>query len=118
MFAEVLKQYTARIPVTLPDALCEGDCTTEVIGPGWDIECSQSEQPYRLATYEEIQELASDENTFQNGTQRPNSTYSGPENVQTVFEVLIEYNFTFSDVEEVADEGGRLVSCNDLQIHI
>lgn len=111
MFAEVLRQYTNRVSVTLPDALCEGNCTAEVIAPGWDIECSQSEHPYRLATYEEMQELGSDGNMFQNGTVRPNSTYSGPEEVQTVFEVLVGYNYTVGDVEEVADQGGRQVSC-------
>jgi hypothetical protein len=110
MFAKVLQQYTNRVSVTLPDALCDGNCTAEVIGPGWDIECSQSEKPYRLATYEEIQELASDENTFENGTVRPNSTYHGPVNVQMVFEVLVGYNFTASDIEKVADVGGRQVS--------
>jgi hypothetical protein len=110
MFADVLQQYTNRVSVTLPDALCDGNCTAEIIGPGWDVECSQSERPYRLATYEEIQELASDANTFENGTVRPNSTYDGPENVQTVFEVLVGYNFTASDIEEVADVGGRQVS--------
>jgi hypothetical protein len=110
MFAEVLQQYTNRVSITLPDALCEGNCTAEVIAPGWDIECSQSSHPYRLATYDEIQELASSDNTFENGTQRPNSTYSGPENVQTVFEVRVDYNFTASDIEEVADVGGRQVS--------
>lgn len=117
MFAEVLQQYTNRVSVTLPDALCEGNCTAEIMGPGWDVECSQSERPYRLATYEEIQELASDANTFENGTVRPNSSYSGPPNVQTVFEVLVGYNFTASDVEEVANVGGRQVSCEHLRLH-
>ena len=116
MFAEVLRQYTNRVFVTLPDALCEGNCTAEVIAPGWDIECSQSEHPYRLATYDEMQELASEENMFQNGTVRPNSTYSGPEEVQTVFEVLVGYNYTVGDVEEVADQGGRQVSYKHLRL--
>jgi hypothetical protein len=110
MFAEVLQQYTNRVSVTLSDTLCEGNCTAEIIGPGWDVECSRSERPYRLATYEEIQDLASNANTFENGTVRPNSTYDGPENVQTVFKVLVDYNFTASDIEEVADVGGRQVS--------
>jgi hypothetical protein len=106
----VLQQYTNRVPINLPRALCEGNCTAEVVAPGWDIECSQSEQPYRLATYEEQQELASAENTFNNGTERPNSTYSGPDQVLTVFEVLVEYNFTLSEREDVADMGGMQVS--------
>ena len=118
MFAEVLQQYTNRVSVTLPDALCDGNCTAEVIGPGWDIECSQSEKSYRLATYEEIQELASDENTFENGTVRPNSTYNGPDNVQTAFKVLVGYNFTTSDTEEVANLGGRQVSCRHPGLYI
>lgn len=108
MFAEVLRQYTNRVSVTLPDALCEGNCTAEVIAPGWDIECSQSEHPYRLATNDEMQELASDENMFQNGTERPNSTYSGPEEVRIVFEVLVGYNYTVGDMRRSQTrEGGR-----------
>ena len=98
------------MPITLAGALCEGNCTAEVIGPGWDIECSKSEQPYRLATYNEQQELASADNTFSNGTERSNSTYSGSDEVLTVFEVLVEYNFTLSEREEVANMGGMQVS--------
>jgi hypothetical protein len=54
---------------------------------------------------------------FENGTMRPNSSYSGPENVQTVFEVLVGYNFTASDTEEVSDVGGRQASCEHEGIH-
>lgn len=115
IFAKVLQQYTNRISVTFPDAVCKGNCTAEILAPGWDIECSQSQRPYRLATYYESQESFLEENMFKNGTQRPNSTYSGPKVRQTVFEVLVEYNMSLSDTAEDAYLEGVQVSCKHSQ---
>lgn len=83
VFAEVFKKYTNHAPVILPNALCEGNCMVEVLGPRWDIKCSRSQEPYRLSTCEE--KLAS---VFENETRRPDSTYSG---AQEVFEGLVDY---------------------------
>jgi hypothetical protein len=49
-------------------------------------------------------------NAFSNGTQRPNSTYSGPDIEQTVFNVEVGYNFTLSEIEEVANAAGVQVN--------
>jgi hypothetical protein len=52
----------------------------------------------------------SSDNAFSNGTQRPNSTYSGPDIERTVFKVEVAYNFTLSEIEEVANAAGVQVN--------
>ena len=95
LFAKVLQQYTNRNPVVFPASLCDASCEIDVQAPGWDIDCSTSEEPYRLANYFESMESYKSSNEFSNGTQRPNSTYDGPKVTQTVFDVKSIYNYTY-----------------------
>ena len=93
LFAKVLQQYTNRDPILFPNGTCIGSCHLEVIAPGWDIDCTETTTPYRLATYYEQQ--AYYESAYSNGTAMKNSTYDGPKVIQTVFDVDVVYNYTY-----------------------
>jgi hypothetical protein len=70
----------------MPGSLCTGDCEVDVIRPEWDVERFLSEKRYQTATYANQQRNWSDTNMFSNGTVRTNSTYNGPNLIQTVFD--------------------------------
>lgn len=98
LFAKILQGYTNREPVTFSNSTCIGDCEATAIAAGWDVDCHTSTDPYRLATPEETSERNSLQNSFLNGTARPNSTYTGPDTSQTVFKVEVELlNLQVSD---------------------
>ncbi|KAL5331841.1 hypothetical protein ACEPPN_001379 [Leptodophora sp. 'Broadleaf-Isolate-01'] len=41
-FLPVVQSYSAREPILLGYTGCNGTCTTEIIGPGFDVECAES----------------------------------------------------------------------------
>lgn len=92
VFAKVLRQYTNRDPILLPNGTCTGICKLEIIGPGFDIECTERTEPYILASIPQGQ-LAEGQ-TSSNGTLKKNSTYHGPKIEQTVFDINVVYNTT------------------------
>lgn len=78
-------------PIKFPMDSCDGVCETEIIGPGWDIECKQTSRDQRLATYSEAMDAAIWP-LYRNGTRRPpNSTYDGPPPKQRTFSVDLYY---------------------------
>lgn len=95
LFAKVLQQYTDRDPIRFPENLCVGSCELEIIAPGWDIQCTKFQEPYRLATYYDAEDYFN--------SQEKNMTYHVPRITQTVFHVQNEYNW--SDVGYSADTG-------------
>lgn len=90
----------------------------EITAPGWDVECSITEEPYHLADYDQQQEASSTENIFSNGTVRPNSTYDGPKVVQTVFQTSVILNYTLSDFEHLKGQGAVQVCASSLPCEV
>jgi hypothetical protein len=120
VFAKVLQQYTNRDPILFPAGTCNGNCEVEVSASGWDIECSNTSEPQRLATYFELEDYYKNGNTFGNGTQRSNSTYDGPKPVQTVFDVKSIFNYTYGSTGimfQGYDIGSYVsVECSDVHL--
>lgn len=108
LFAKVLQQYTNREPIYFPNETCVGECQIEVLAPGWDIDCSETTEPYELAPTVDAQ-------AAQNGGQLPNSTYHGPKKVQTMFKTEVIYNYTLSNIERLGNHGAMQVSQRGLR---
>lgn len=80
LFSTVLQQYNGRQPITLPEFGCKGKCELMVEAPGFDIDCSSWNSPYRLMSTSELVQWIG------------NDSYHGPAQVQSMFAM----NVTFS----------------------
>lgn len=50
-FADVVKNYQSRTDMQLDATGCEGVCNTNVLAPGFDVECTEGTQPYNLSIW-------------------------------------------------------------------
>lgn len=89
LFSNVLQQYNNRTPIELPGTGCIGDCRSEIVAPGWDIDCVESTEPYRLIDYNELMAYEATLHPANNGTtEKSNGSYHGPAWKQTTFSVV------------------------------
>lgn len=115
LFAKVLQQYTNREPILFPNETCIGECQIEIVAPGWDVDCSETTEPYILATMQDGEDYSDQTSLFPNGTVQ-NSTYNGPTFDQTVFRTEVVYNYTLSNIERLGNHGAMQVSQNPFAI--
>lgn len=71
-----MQDYGARNPISFPQST-PGTITMDILGPGWDIMCTNGSSPYQLMSTEDWIESYDDETN--------NMTYQGPAQVQTMF---------------------------------
>lgn len=93
-FSEVVRQYQARQPIKLAGFSCSGRCEAEIVAAGWDVACTERSSSYRLINGYELMEFTA---SMDNDSK---TTYSGPDYIQTMFNVSVVYGarvFTKSD---------------------
>lgn len=96
LYAQVVRQYQNRDPISLALPECKGRCEFDVVTTGWEVDCTERETPYRMMEY-------SDYDTWLTAVY-DDKPYGGPAREQVAFSVNVTYGTMFYYTEPETGE--------------